>query len=592
METKKILRKNQKNSALKPSNCPRLRKIAKKRRKGNKTMRRISNSSFNFSHLSKLQVSTPITVKRRTAKRKFKGSGLSERSKKRRKINDQTSDNSTHENNEDSELGNLVIVDEVHGDDPVAKDPLVTTDSLCGNNSENIVPDNNDLFATPSPSAKRCHLPAAHVQVKTSSVLSNLFRNDYIGVFDSKKKPRFLTSTVVPVMSKEDAADLIKISSQQNSSEDVIIIDDDEDEVSEKGCDEPNSDDKLIVDVGEDLLQLVTQREGGNLPDTNILDASSVPQKEQNLVNQASIETITLDDTTGKESVDSDSIMIVHENLGQQDSLQEIASKYFTSGVSMDFIPLNDSNSPIVSITNERGLGSKLKEKRIVMSKKKFKTKRATTLAGPSSFNPNKVTDINFVKGGLPTEIIFSSKFKKPQKKGSQSKHSAGATIYSKDRGPCEGLRPIVIDGSNIAFAHGVVTGSFSVKGIELVTEYFVNRGHKEVVAFLPQYRLKENPEVLKKMEQKGRVVFTPSRRAGNLKISSYDDRMILDYATEKGAIVISRDNYRDIYEEDTKYKETIENHILMPTFVGNTLMFPPDPLGRFGPRLDDFLKF
>ena len=128
----------------------------------------------------------------------------------------------------------------------------------------------------------------------------------------------------------------------------------------------------------------------------------------------------------------------------------------------MDFIPLNDSNSPIVSITNERGLGSKSKEKRIVMSKKKFKTKSAAKLAGSSSF---KVTDINFVKGGLPTEIIFSSKFKKPQKKGSQSKHSAGATIYSKDRGPCEGLRPIVIDGSNIAFAHGVITGSFSVKG-------------------------------------------------------------------------------------------------------------------------------
>ena len=29
---------------------------------------------------------------------------------------------------------------------------------------------------------------------------------------------------------------------------------------------------------------------------------------------------------TGKESVDSDSIMIVHENLGQQDSLQVILS--------------------------------------------------------------------------------------------------------------------------------------------------------------------------------------------------------------------------------------------------------------------------
>ena len=50
----------------------------------------------------------------------------------------------------------------------------------------------------------------------------------------------------------------------------MIIIDDDEDEVSEKGCDEPNSDGKLIVNVGEDLLQLVTQREGGKFSDNSI----------------------------------------------------------------------------------------------------------------------------------------------------------------------------------------------------------------------------------------------------------------------------------------------------------------------------------
>ena len=44
-------------------------------------------------------------------------------------------------------------------------------------------------------------------------------------------------------------------------------------------------------------------------------------------------------------------------------------------------------------------------------------------------------------------------------------------------------------------------------------------------------------------MEIDGSITFTPSQNLVNGKhISSYEDRMILDYATEKGAIVISRD--------------------------------------------------
>ena len=32
---------------------------------------------------------------------------------------------------------------------------------------------------------------------------------------------------------------------------------------------------------------------------------------------------------------------------------------------------------------------------------------------------------------------------------------------------------------------------------------------------------------------------------------------------------------------------------ILMPTFIGeNELMFPDDPMGRHGPKLDQFLSF
>lgn len=67
----------------------------------------------------------------------------------------------------------------------------------------------------------------------------------------------------------------------------------------------------------------------------------------------------------------------------------------------------------------------------------------------------------------------------------------------------------------------------------------------------------------------------------------------ILDYATEVGGIVVSGDNYKDLYQENRKWRETIANRILMPTWADKkTLMFPEDPLGRKGPSLDRFLKF
>ena len=48
-------------------------------------------------------------------------------------------------------------------------------------------------------------------------------------------------------------------------------------------------------------------------------------------------------------------------------------------------------------------------------------------------------------------------------------------------------LRPIVIDGPNIAMAHGS-DQIFSITGIEISVRYFIERGHKTVVAFIPQH--------------------------------------------------------------------------------------------------------
>ena len=160
---------------------------------------------------------------------------------------------------------------------------------------------------------------------------------------------------------------------------------------------------------------------------------------------------------------------------------------------------------------------------------------------------------------------------------------------------PAGGLRPIVIDGSNVAMNHGQ-RKVFSVKGIELVIRYFENRGHKKIIAFVPEFRKKFNQssdqKLLERLEDEQRVSFTPSRTVDGVHITSYDDTFILDYAAQHGAIVVTRDQYRDLINQKPEWREVIEKRILMQTFVGDDLMFPHDPLGRGGPNLDTFLRY
>ena len=55
-------------------------------------------------------------------------------------------------------------------------------------------------------------------------------------------------------------------------------------------------------------------------------------------------------------------------------------------------------------------------------------------------------------------------------------------------------LRPIVIDGSNVAIQHSIAIGRgshrFSSEGLKTCVDFFKQRGH-EVTAFVPQYRTK-----------------------------------------------------------------------------------------------------
>lgn len=154
---------------------------------------------------------------------------------------------------------------------------------------------------------------------------------------------------------------------------------------------------------------------------------------------------------------------------------------------------------------------------------------------------------------------------------------------------PLNSLREIVIDGNNIAMAyrkHKI----FAEEGIKIVVEYFQKRGHS-VKVFVPHYRRSLNHPLLEKLYTDGIVIFTPSRVIGGKRITPYDDRYILEYATMCGGIVVSSDQYRDLYLEKPEWRDTIEKRLLIPTFVGNYVMFPEDPLGRGGPTLEEFLR-
>ena len=159
-------------------------------------------------------------------------------------------------------------------------------------------------------------------------------------------------------------------------------------------------------------------------------------------------------------------------------------------------------------------------------------------------------------------------------------------------------LRPIVIDGSNVAMDHGNQL-VFSCRGIKLCVEYFRQRGHTDITVFVPKWRTQESrpdspiidQEVLNELARQAILKFTPSRWNGNRRIVCYDDKYTVELADQNGGIIVSNDNFRDLLKENPKWKETIEQRTLMYTFVGDRFMPPDDPLGRRGPSLDDFLR-
>lgn len=159
-------------------------------------------------------------------------------------------------------------------------------------------------------------------------------------------------------------------------------------------------------------------------------------------------------------------------------------------------------------------------------------------------------------------------------------------------------LRPIVIDGSNVAMSHGNKE-VFSCRGIKLAVDWFRDRGHTNISVFVPSWRKEasraETPikdqEILLQLEKERLLFFTPSRNVGGKRMVCYEDRYILKMAAQTGGVVVSNDNYRDLVAESLDFKRVVEERLLMYTFVNDRFMPPDDPLGRHGPSLDAFLR-
>uniref|UniRef100_F6V0S6 Zinc finger CCCH-type containing 12C n=1 Tax=Ornithorhynchus anatinus TaxID=9258 RepID=F6V0S6_ORNAN len=161
-----------------------------------------------------------------------------------------------------------------------------------------------------------------------------------------------------------------------------------------------------------------------------------------------------------------------------------------------------------------------------------------------------------------------------------------------------DNLRPIVIDGSNVAMSHGNKE-VFSCRGIKLAVDWFLERSHKDITVFVPAWRKEQSrpdalitdQEILRKLEKEKILVFTPSRRVQGRRVVCYDDRFIVKLAFESDGIIVSNDNYRDLANEKPEWKKFIDERLLMYSFVNDKFMPPDDPLGRHGPSLDNFLR-
>jgi len=165
--------------------------------------------------------------------------------------------------------------------------------------------------------------------------------------------------------------------------------------------------------------------------------------------------------------------------------------------------------------------------------------------------------------------------------------------------------RKIVIDGLNICHEYSKhlnravfnpATGvKFSVEGLNIVYEYLKKRGYKDekiiiIMKKIPQ-RFTYEREIIQNLEDKNMLYYVPSRRSGHSYIQSDDDLFLLKTAKILDAIVLSNDQFQKEKKSHPEYSDVIEKFVIQPRFISGKLILPDDPLGKNGPKLEEFLR-
>ena len=120
----------------------------------------------------------------------------------------------------------------------------------------------------------------------------------------------------------------------------------------------------------------------------------------------------------------------------------------------------------------------------------------------------------------------------------------------------------VVIDGQNIAFAHGREKNGkalFSYDGLGIVAEFLYRRRCKPVIV-LPsfwlkeRYRSKDDNKVIERLKAYG--IFLSVKTKNSNKV---DDLFILNYAFDNNACVLTNDKFRDKLEKLSENENTEE---------------------------------
>ena len=162
-------------------------------------------------------------------------------------------------------------------------------------------------------------------------------------------------------------------------------------------------------------------------------------------------------------------------------------------------------------------------------------------------------------------------------------------------------LRPIIIDGLNIAKAYGLFRQNnfYDANGLKACYKYLRDTWNypDEKITIVWKHvngKFVKGQNILDDFRAKGIVMDANSQVVNGQRVTQDDDILALDRATKKRGVLISFDNFRKEYDNVTltAYRDVIEKRVIAPNFDHSEVMLHPKPKGNDGPTLKELLTF